>query len=56
MNDTGFGGDAGERNEPTETATLMLKCIQAISHTPPDSAKGTESIHDRVSVSRPKFR
>jgi hypothetical protein len=30
--------------KPTATATLMLNCIQAISHTPPTRAKGTDSM------------
>jgi hypothetical protein len=42
--------------KPTATATLMLNCIQAISHTPPTRAKGIDSMTISVSVSRPKFR
>src|SRR6266403_3778423 len=30
--------------KPTATATLMLKCIQSISHTPPINANGTDSM------------
>ena len=42
--------------KPTATATEKLNPSQYISHNPPTSAKGTESITINVSVSRPKFK
>ncbi len=41
---------------PTATATDMLKCNHHISHTPPTSAKGSDSMTINVSVKRRKFR
>ena len=42
--------------KPAATATDILKPSAHISHRPPTSAKGSDSITISVSVSVPKFR
>ena len=50
--DTGLGRETGERDETHGDGGTLLKCMKSISHTPPTSAKGTESMTIRVSPDR----